>query len=452
MKIIILGSGQVGTSLAKNLCLEHHVTIIDKNPKQLFRLQNQYEIHGVIGMASHPDILKKSGAETADMIIAVTSSDEVNIIACQIAHILFNIPTKIARVRSRELLKYPQIFYSKNKFINTIINPEQLVIQRIIRQIEHPGTINILDFAKGNLKLASIRVTPFCKLIGSRIKELYQSLYKRDIAIIALIRNKNVFLAEDNLLIEVHDELYFFTRTKDINNITQILLNKEQEYHRIIIAGAGNIGSGLAKELEINYNVKVLDHNKSHCENAARLLNRAVVLNGDVSDIDLLFNENIDETDLFCSVTNDDETNIMSAIIAKRLGVNHSIALVNSSTYVHYLIERSPDIDLAISPQQITKGKILTFLRKGDMVNVYPLPRCTAEAIELIIHADKNHSNIVGCAIENIKFPFTTIVMGILRRENVIFLPTKNTIIQENDHLFLFVGNKSNIAEIENLF
>lgn len=451
MKIIILGAGQVGTTLAQNLSGDHSITVVDQDPSRLAVLQQRYDIRTVIGMASYPDVLKEAGAENADMVIAVTSSDEANIVACQIAYALFNTPTKIARVRCRELLKHPELFQPGNLSIDTVINPAQLVIQRLVRQIEHPDTVTILDFAQGKVQLASVRATPPCNLIGRRIKELYQDLAEIEARLVAIVRNGRIRLAQDDLLVEPHDELYFCASTKDLNKVTQILLNTEQRYRRIIIAGAGNIGSGLASELEGDYNVKVLDSDPEQCESAAELLHKTIVLNGDASDADLLLSENIDETDLFCSVTNDDEANIMAAIVAKRLGARSTIALVNRQTYAHYLIERSPDIDMALSPQQITGGKLLTFLRKGDMVNVYPLPWCMSEAIELVVHGDERHSRVVGTPVGKVKLPPDTMIMALVRGDEIL-MAQEDKVIQEEDHVLLFVGNKSSVADVEKLF
>lgn len=451
MKILILGAGQVGSTLAENLSDEHDITVIDEDESRLIRLQHRIDIRTVVGSASHPDVLENAGAEDADMLIAVTNSDEANLIACQIAFSLFKIPTKVARVRNRAISDRSGLFEPGHMAVDTVINPAQLVTQRIKRQIDHPGTLMILDFADGKIQLAAVRATPPCPLIGRKIRELYQELSDVPVFLVSIIRNGQALLAQEDLMVEAHDELYYCAQPQHVNKITQVLLEQEQRYRRIMLAGGGHIGIGLAQALEEDYKVKLLDSSTKQCEMAAELLHKTVVLNGDASDEALLMSENIDETDLFCSVTNDDEANIMSAIVAKRLGAKRTVALVNRQTYAHYLIERSPDIDMAISPQRITGGKLLTFLRKGDMVNVYPLSWCNAEAIEVIAHGDEKSSRIIGRMLSDIKLPDDTIIMAVLRQEQVI-MAHDELVICADDHIILFVGDKRDVSQIEQLF
>ncbi len=451
MKILILGAGQVGSTLAENLSDEHDITIIDQNQSQLMRLQQRMDIRTVVGIASHPEVLEDAGAEEADMLIAVTSSDEANLIACQIAFSLFKVPTKVARVRHRTISDQSALFGPGHLAVDTVINPAQLVTRRIKRQIDHPGTLMMLDFAEGLIQMAAVRAIPASPLVGRQVRELCQDLADVPVKLVSVIRNGQALLATDDLLIEAHDEVYYCTEPEHVNTITQILLEQEQRYRRIMLAGGGHIGIALAQALENDYKVKLLDSNTKQCEMAAEQLHKAVVLNGDAADEALLTSENIDEVDLFCSITNDDEANIMSAIVAKRLGAKRTVALVNRQTYAHYLIERSPDIDMAISPQRITGGKLLTFLRKGDMVNVYPLSWCHAEAIEVIAHGDEKSSKIIGKNLADIRLPDDTAVAALLRHEQVI-MAQDDVVIEAGDHVILFVGDKRHVGDIEALF
>jgi trk system potassium uptake protein TrkA len=451
MNIIILGAGQVGTTLIQYLCAEHDVTVIDTDPPRLIELQNRFDVRAITGSGAYPHILEEAGAKDADMLIAVTSSDECNIVACQIAYTLFNIPAKIARVRCKELSRYPELFGRDKIAIDTIINPAELVIHRLVRQVEHPGTLMVLDFADGKIQVAAVRVESGSELAGRRLKEIHQELSDTQARVVGVLRADDLMAPESDMQLKAHDELYFCAPSEDINEATQILLGKEIKYRRIMIAGGGNIGLGLAQRLESKYNVKLIEHGDVNCSLAAERLHDAIVLHGDASDSHLLKNENIDETDLFCSVTNDDEANMMSAILAKRLGAKVTIALVNKQTYAHYLIERSPDIDMAISPQRITGGKILTYLRKGDMVNVYSFPRGKAEALEVIVHGEAGRSSVVGKSIEQLRLPSDVVVCAVLRGDKALSA-THDLVIENQDHIVLFVCDKKHIKTVEKLF
>jgi len=452
MKIIILGAGQVGATLAENLSLDNEVTVVDINSGRLLALQNRLDIRTIKGVSSYPKVLEDAGADDADMIIAVTSSDDANIVACQVAYCLFKTPTKIARVRHRALTEYPDLFKPGNIDIDMIINPPELVTKRIERQIEHPGTITILNFADNQIQIAAIRATPPASVIGFKVQELDLDIKENHASIVGIIRDRALFFPDKDTVIRPYDEIYYCASTDNIKVVTEKLLGDEYKYRRITIAGGGNIGIRLAQCLEKKYKVRLIEHGEKQAAMAAQKLSSTIVLRGDASDSDLLIAENIAETDLFCSVTNDDEDNIMSAIIAKRLGAKHTFALVNRQMYAHYLIERSPDIDFAISPQRITGGCILTYLRKGDMVNVYPLPMDLAEAIEIVIHGSKESSKVIGRAVKEIKLPPECYICAIFHDGEANILVDGDTILEEGDHVILLVRDKSVITGIEKLF
>ena len=450
MKILILGGGQVGTTLAQSLSLEHDITLVDLDPDCLTRIQNRLDVRTVQGYAADPRVLESAGGEDADMLIAVTSSDEVNMIACQVSYALFNTPTKIARVRGHHFDDYPQLFEGNQLHIDTIINPAELVTERLMRQIEHPGTSVILDFAKGKLQMAAVRATPMGSLCGRKVMELSHDLANLKAGIIGVLRNDETIPASPELVIQAYDLLFYFTTAQDLSAATQALLQSELKYRRIMLAGGGNIGISLAKRLEDNYKVKILEHDPEQCEKAAEQLHHTVVLVGDSADTELLQSESIDEVDMFCSVTNDDEANIMSAIVAKRLGAKTTIALVNRQTYAHFLIERSPDIDIALSPQRITGGKILTYLRKGDIVSLYAFPNGVAEAIEIIVHGDKKASKVVGRTISKIKWPAGSRVYALARGDDII-VAEEDTVIEAGDHLIMVLIDRRSIPQLEKL-
>lgn len=454
MKIIILGAGQVGGTLSENLSIDNEVTVVDKDSERLLALQNRFDIRTVKGMASYPSVLEDAGADDADMIIAVTSSDEANIVACQVAYCLFKTPTKIARVRHRPLTARPEIFQPGNIDIDMVINPPELVTARLERQIEHPGTITILNFAENTIQMAAIRATPPATVIGFKVQELHVDISEHRGKIVGIMRDRSLFFPDGDTVIRPYDEIYYCAPTENIQAVTQQLLGSEYKYRRITIAGGGNIGISLAQRLEKNYKVRLIEHGEKQAALAAQKLKSTIVLRGDASDTDLLMSENIAETDLFCSVTNDDEDNIMSAILAKRLGAKHTFALVNRQMYAHYLIERSPDIDFAISPQRITGGCILTYLRKGDMVNVYPLPLDLAEAIEIVVHGKEGSSKVVGQRIGDLKLPNECYICSIYHKEQdqVDVQIDADSVIEEGDHVIILVKDKSVISVVEKLF
>ena len=451
MEILILGAGQVGTTLAQNLSIDHNVTMIDIDDGPLSELKNKLDIQTIQGSASDPAVLEEARAQDMEMLIAVTSSNECNMIACQIAYSLFKTPTKICRIKGNHLDDYPQLLEPGNLAIDTVINPAELVTQSLVRQIHHPGTQSVLDFSDGIAQVASIRIDPEHDLCGRKISELSHDLADYHATVVGIVRNDQALLPDGNLVLKGHDELYFCSIAKDLNPVVQTLLQQEQKLRRIMIAGGGNVGITLAQKLEKDYSVKVIERYQKQSEIAAGALQDAFVLMGDAADAELLQNENIDNVDLFCAITNDDENNIMSSIIAKRLGARMTIALVNRQTYAHFLIERSPDIDIALSPQRITGGKILTFLRKGDIVNVYPINQGKAEFIEVVAHGSAEASKIIGKSILEIKLPHDCKICGIVRN-NEFLLPKSTVTIQKHDHLIVFVSNAKTMPMVEKLF
>ncbi len=451
MKIIILGAGQVGSSLTESLCKDHDITVIDLDEQKLLKLQSRFDIRTIVGSGVYPDVLRSAGAETADMLVAVSSSDEANLVACQVALALFQTPKRIARVRAPQLSQEKTLFQPGYIDIHALINPAELVIDRMVRQIQHPGASMVFDFAEGLIQMASIAVEPNSILVGQNIKELSEQVQSLPAQIMAVLRDGEMILATDELEVLVHDELFFVTASPYTNQVISLLLGTIRPNRRVMIAGGGNVGMGLAKKLEKDFHVKILDRNTLQCQTASAQLQKTVILQGDASDTEILLAENIDEVDVFCSVTDDDEANLMSAIVAKRLGAKRTITIVNRQTYAHYLVERSADIDIAISPQQITWGKILTHLRKSDMVNVYAIYSGAAEAIEVVVHGDQKTSQVVGRPLRKLPLPSGTKIAAILR-DDVVNMPKKDTVLLEGDRIILLVSKRKHIPDIEALF
>lgn len=450
MKILILGAGQVGSSLAENLAHEaNDITIVDKNEDTLHQLQDRLDLRTVAGHASHPDILRAAGAEDADMLVAVTDSDETNMVACQIAYTIFHTPTKIARIRAVEYLAHENLFCTAALPIDFLISPEQLITDYIERLIKHPGALQVLDFANGQVQLVGVKAYYGGPLVGHELRTLRDHMPNIDTRVAAIYRRDRAILPEGHTVIEADDEVFFIAATKDIRAVMSELRRLDKPYKRIMIVGGGNIGKRVAQTLETKYQVKILDHNLARTKVLSNELEKTIVLHGDAADQDLLLEENIEKTDVFCALTNDDEANILSSMLAKRSGARKVMTLINRAAYVDLI--QSGDIDIAISPQQATIGSLLTHIRRGDVVKVHSLRRGAAEAIEAIAHGDETTSRVVGRKIEELKLPADTTIGAIVRGEEVV-MAHHDTVIQSEDHVILFLVDKSRIAEVERLF
>ena len=454
MNIIILGAGQVGSSVASNLCSEENdITVVDHNPVVLQNLYERFDLKTITGPASHPSVLQQAGAKDADMIIAVTSSDETNMVACQIAYTLFHTPTKIARVRNNEYLKTVELFNREAMPIDVLISPEQVVTEYIARLIDFPGVLQALDFADGRVQMVAAKITAQNVIADSRISELAAQMPNVEFRIVSIFRGGQTIIPDGGTQILAEDEVFIIGAPKHIRNLLKSTRQTDKPVKRIIIASGGNIGRRLAKLLGDRYKakvtVKVIELSTEKAQQAAEELNNAIVINGDAADEELLIEENIDETDVFCALTNADEANIISCMLAKRLGVRKVMALINRAAYVDLV--QNDLIDIAISPQQATIGSLLAHIRKGDIVVVHSLRRGAAEAIEAIAHGDRATSDVVGRTLEEIALPPDTSIGAIVRDDKVI-IAHHDTIIESGDHVILLVGDKQRVPDVERLF
>lgn len=450
MKIVILGAGQVGGTLARNLAREDNdITLVDLNEDRLRELQHRLDIRTIYGSAGHPNILIEAGIEQADMLIAVTNSDEINMMGCQIAYSLFRTPMKIARIRSAEYYDYPQLFCNDHVPVDVCISPEKLVTEHIENLIDYPGVTQVLEFAEGQALLATIKPQPGGLMVGKTIQQLYEHLNPIEARVVAIFRDKTAIEPDEHCEIMIGDSVLFMASPHAIQQVLIALGRYTHPNRRIMIAGGGHIGSKLAQTLETKYRIKVIDRDLSRASDLASQLHKGTVLQGDIADRDLLLNENIEFTDVFCAVTNDDEANIMSCLQAKRLGARYVIALVNRNAYVE-LIEDST-IDHAISPQLITIGSILTKLRRGNMVRVHRLQIGEAEAIELITHGDQMTSQVVGRRLSEIELPPSSFITAIIR-EDKLLMPAPELVLESGDHVILLLLKRRYVRQIESLF
>ena len=450
MKIILLGAGSVGVSVAESLAHEKNdIVVVDKNGKRLRELQDRMDVATVCGHASHPTILRKAGAEDADMIIAVTDNDEINMMACQLAYTLFRTPTKICRVRSNAYLSQHQLFSKENIPVDFPISPEILVTTYIERLLEHPGALQVVDFADDKARLVAVRAFYGGPIVGQALNQIPKHMPGIETRVAAIYRRDRSIIPEGDTVIEVDDEVFFIAATEHISSMMIELRGKDRPYKRVMIAGGGNIGSRLAKSIEHKYQVKLIERNLERCEQLSDQLQRTIVLHGHSSDKDLLISENIDSCDVFCALTSDDEANIMASLLAKRLGATKVITLIANMAYVDLL--QGGEIDIALSPQQVTIGSLLKHVRRGEVSNVYSLRRGAAEAIEITARGDQQTSRVVGRRVADINLPEGATIGAIVRGDNVI-IAHSHTEIETDDHVILFLVNKNTIRDVEKLF
>ena len=460
MKIILLGAGQVGTSVAENLVSEaNDITMVDTDADHLAALRDRLDLRTVCGNGASPKVLRDAGAEDADLLIAVTQSDQTNLCACRIARTLYNLPTRIARLRSSDFVDYPELLDVENFAVDFSICPEQIVTNYIRRLIEFPESLQVLDFADGVLSLIAVRAYEGGPLVGHPIKALRYHMPNVEVRIAAIYRQGEPIIPKGDTFIHPGDEVFCLAASVHIRQVMRELARLDRPMRRIMIAGGGNIGLRLARSIERDYEVNLLETNKPRAEFIANDLSRTLVLAGDATDENLLENENIDEMDMFVALTNDEEDNIMSASLAKQMGARRTLALINRKSYVD-LVQGGP-IDIAISPAQTSIGSLLAHVRRGDVVAVHSLRRGAAEALEIIAHGDEKNSKVVGRAIEDIRLPHGASIGAIVREDGrdgekpgrtTVVMPHHDTIIKPEDHLIVFCTSKKLVRQVEKLF
>lgn len=426
------------------------ITLVDIDAHLLRTIQDRLDIRTVVGNAAYPSILSQAGGEDADLLLAVTNSDEVNMVACSVADALFETPTKIARIRTPEYLNETRIFSRDAIPVDVLISPEQILTEHIMRLIEYPSALQVLDFAGGKIQLVGVRAYHGGPLVGHPLRELREHMPNIDTRVAAIYRKNAVIKPMADTIIEPDDDVFFVAARQHIRAVMGEMRKLDKSVNRVMLAGGGNIGFRLARELEAkSYKVKIIERELRRAEVIADGLDDTVILHGEACDEELLQQENIENTDVFCAVTNNDEANILSALLAKRLGVRRVMALINRSVYVD-LFENS-ELDIVISPRTATVGSILAYIRRGDVVAVHSLRRGAAEAIEAVAHGDPKSSRVVGRGVRDLPLPPGTGIGAILRKGEVL-IAHKQTVIEPEDHVILFMADKRHIPEVERLF
>ena len=441
----------MGGTLTEHLADEQNdVTVVDSSEAALRQLQDRLDIRTVKGDASKPTTLSDAGAEDADMLIAVTDSDEVNMLACTIAFTLYQTPTKICRIREVDYLNEDETLFQSGAIpVDVTISPERLVTDAIHQLILNPGSLQVMDFASGKIRLVAVKAVEGGPIVGRELQEIREHMPNVDTRVAAIFRkSQSAIIPEGSTVVEPDDEAFFIAASGNIRAVTSELRKLDEPYKRVMIAGGGKIGASLAKRLERDYQVKVLELNYDRCRVLSEELEESIVLNGSANDSKLMQQENISNTDVFCALTNNGESNIMMSMLAKRLGAKKVITLITNSAYAELV---GQEIDIAISPQQITISSLLTHVRKGDISAVHSLRRGAAEALEITAHGDPKTSKVVGRRLDELDLPPGTTVGAILRGDKVI-IAHRHVVVEEDDHVILFLTDPSKISLVEKLF
>jgi trk system potassium uptake protein TrkA len=456
VRIIILGAGRVGASVAESLVSEQNdITVVDTDVVQLRELQDRLDLRTVPGNGTHPSVLERAGAADADMLIATAARDETNLVACQLAARLFNVPTRIARIRAPDFQDHPEITGEGGFHVDHLICPEQTVCDSVLRLIEFPEALQVLEFADGRASLIVVRAYAGGPLVRHPLRDLRAAHPSVDVRVVAIFRGDSTIAPDGDTLIEPGDEVFLLSASEHIRTALSDLRAMDKPVARIMIAGGGNIGLRLARALGSRYQVKILESNALRCEYlASQLPASTLVLHGDSTDEDLLGEERVGDMDLFIALTNDDENNIMSCMLAKRMGARRVIALINRRAYAELM--QGSRIDIAIVPAQTTIGELLAHVRRGDVVAVHSLRRGAAEALEAIAHGDAKSSRVVGRRIDEIDLPRGATIGAIVRAgaegSSEVIMAHHDTVVRSGDHVIVFVSNRRMIPRVEKLF
>ncbi|MGV3569613.1 MAG: Trk system potassium transporter TrkA [Ramlibacter sp.] len=455
MRIIILGAGRVGESVAESLVSERNdITVIDPDARRLRALEERLDLRGVPGNGIHRDVLERAGAEDADMLIACASLDETNLVACKIAHDLFRVPSTIARLRSAELTVGHPLLGKEGFAVDQVICPEESVVRYIQKLVDYPEALQVLEFSGGRAVLIAVRAAAGSPVVNHPIAQFRELFPDAPMRLVALYRQETLLTCEGNTRIFPGDELFLLADARHIRQVLKAMHRSDEPVRRVMIAGGGKVGLRLARRLAGKYQVKLIERELPRCEYlATQLPAEMLVLQGDGTDEELLADENVDDIDMFLALTSDDEDNILSAMLAKRLGARRVLALINRRAYVD-LIQGST-IDIALSPAQTVIGELLTHVRRGDVVAVHSLRRGAAEALEGVARGDRRTSQLVGRRIEEVKWPPGVTVGAIVRGEEPaqeVLMPHHDTLIAQDDHLVIFIPHKRQVREVERLF
>ena len=460
-QILIVGAGTVGSSVAQALLEEDNdVTIIDRNNDVLTHIMHNMDLKAIQGDGSDPMVLDEADIENTDLVLAVTDQDDTNIVVCHLAVLLGNTPKVIARLRNIEFHNRKGRLFGREGDshlipIDTIISPARLVTDQIMRLIRLPGALQVVEFADGKIQLVAIRADRGGKLVGHKIEELREHMPNVDTRVAAIFRHDSPIIPKGDTVIKPKDEVFFIATPDHISDMMGELRAVDEPIgKRVMLVGAGNIGIGLAQKMApTELRVKLIENDLERAEKAAAELADTIVIHGNATDQNLMLRENVESTEVFCSVTNNDAVNILSAMMAKKLGARRTMALINNSAYVDLLEETTSGIDIVISPNQNTIGELIRYIRSGSTVAVHSLRRGVAEAVEVVAHGTEKTSRVVGRRIDELKLPKGATVGAILRN-NEVLIAHHDLVFEPEDHVILFLADRApkHIMHVQKLF
>lgn len=451
MKVIVCGAGQVGSSIARQLASEgNDVTIIDQSPELIQKVSETLDVKARVGFASHPNILADSGGEDADMLVAVTRSDEINMVACQVGHSLFNIPTKIARIRNQDYLEpiWKGLYRKDHLPIDYIISPEVEVAQAVLNRLHVPGAIDMVPFAGGKVRMIAVRCMLDCPVINVPLTQLKEKAPELDISVVGIIRNGKFSVAHEDIRLLPGDDIYFLVSEKDVQQSMVLFGHEEREARRIVIVGGGNVGLFLARELEAeehSISVKIIEADTRRAEFIAEQLTKSTVINGSGLDHEILQEANIGTAEAVIAITNDDKVNILASLLAKRQGCERAVTLVNNMSYSPLVATLG--IDVVVNPRETTISSILQHVRRGRILGVHSIRDGAAEVIEA---EAMEASPLTGKTIDEINLPSGVILGAIVRGEEVI-IPDEDTMVEKNDRVVI-LSSRDMVRRVERMF
>lgn len=451
MKVVICGAGQVGFHIARYLSGDQNdVTVVDQSPELIGKINDQLDVQAFVGHASHPDVLERAGASDADMLIAVTNTDEVNMVACQVAHSLFNVPTKIARIRQQSYLEpeWSNLFARDELPIDVIISPEIEVAKAVARRLKVPGAFDMISLAGGRVRAVGVRCDESCPVVHTPLRHLTSLFPDLNITVVAIIRGEKLITPSSTDQMLPGDEVYFVADEGHVKRAMAVFGHEERETRRIVVVGGGNIGTYLTKELEESgegYQARIIERSKERARAVAEMLPTTNVIQGDALDSDILEEANIRQAEAIVAVTDHDESNILASLLAKRYGVQRAVALINKTSYTPLITQLG--IDVVVSPREITASTILQHVRRGRIKAVHSLRDGYAEIIEA---EALETTSIAGMPLKEAKLP-SGVIIGAVVRDGEVIIPRPDTVIQPKDDVILLSSAQS-VRKVEKIF